>query len=198
MSKEKKSLQSVTDGIENVTAKKKRFWTKRRLLAADLIIILLLIAVDQCVKYFATVILENRGSIILLEGVLQFTFLKNTGGILGVLQNQTLFIMFIVIILILIVIYFLIRLPDKSKFNIMHVTLSCMLSGALANLTDRIRYGYVIDFIYFIGIDFPIFNCADILISLSTIVLLLLMIFYYKEKDLEFLTFKQKRYRELK
>lgn len=212
MSKKKKSQEIATTNTETEVSKteqdsltvqsnktvKSRFWTKKRLLIADLIIILLLIVADQVVKYFATVMLENRGSVVLIEGILQLTYLKNTGGILGVLQNQTLFIMFIVIVLILIVIYLLTKLPDKPKFIIMHLVLSCLLSGALGNMLDRIRFGYVVDFIYFIGIDFPIFNCADILISVSTIILLFLLIFYYKEKDLEFLTFKQKRYRELK
>lgn len=172
--------------------------SKKKFLIIDLIIILLLIITDRIVKYFATEMLENRSSIVLIEDVLQLTYIKNTGGILGILQNQALFIIFIAAVLIFIVIYLLLRLPDKPKFNIMHVILSCLLSGALSNMFDRIRFGYVIDFIYFIGIDFPIFNCADILISISTVILLFLLIFYYKEKDLEFLTFKQKRYRELK
>lgn len=210
MSKKKESQEVVkatnigNDIVENSKPQenkknvKGRFWTKKRLLATDFIIIFLLIVADQMVKYFATVMLENRGSVVIIEDVLQLTYLKNTGGILGVLQNQTLFIMFIVIVLVLIVVYFLAKLPDKPKFNILHLTLSCLLSGAFGNLLDRIRFGYVVDFIYFIGIDFPIFNCADILISISTIILLFLLIFYYKEKDLEFLTFKQKRYREFK
>lgn len=172
--------------------------SKKKFLIIDLIIILLLIITDRIVKYFATEMLENRSSIVLIEDVLQLTYIKNTGGILGILQNQALFIIFIAAVLIFIVIYLLLRLPDKPKFNIMHVILSCLLPGALSNMLDRIRFGYVIDFIYFIGIDFPIFNCADILISISTVILLFLLIFYYKEKDLEFLTFKQKRYRELK
>ncbi len=182
----------------NENAGKKRFWTKKKLLITDLIIVLLLIVADQVVKYLATINLESNGSIIILEGILQLTYLKNTGGILGVLHDQSLFIVFIAVILVLIVMYFLSKLPDKPKFNIMHIVMSCMLAGGLGNLIDRIRFGYVIDFIYFIGIDFPIFNCADILISVSSVVLILLLIFFYKEKDLEFLNFKQKRYREFK
>ena len=73
-----------------------------------------------------------------------------------------------------------------------------MVAGALGNMVDRIRLGYVVDFIYFVGIDFPIFNGADILISVCTLLLIGLFLFYFKEKDLDFLTFKQKRYRELK
>ncbi len=175
-----------------------RFWNKKRLLITDLIVVLILVIADQIVKYYASVMLDNSSSIIIYDGVLQLTYLKNYGGIFGVLQNQTIFIMFIVSVLVMIIIYLLTRLPDKPKFNVMHMLLSCLLAGSLGNLIDRIRFGYVIDFIYFIGIDFPIFNGADILISLSTVILLLLLVFYYKEKDLEFLTFKQKRYRELK
>ena len=171
---------------------------KKFILIIDIVLILLLVAFDQVIKYYASTTLEQQGSIVLWEGVLQLTYLKNTGGIFGVLQNQTLFILFMVSILILIVIYLLTKLPDKPRFNKLHVVLSVLLAGALGNLIDRIRFGYVIDFIYFVGVDFPIFNVADIMISVSTIVLIFLLIFYYKEKDLEFLTFKQKRYRELK
>lgn len=171
---------------------------KKKLLFLDFFLILFLVALDQTIKYFASAILEQQGSIVLFEGVLQLTFLKNNGGILGFLQNQTPFILFMAGILLLVILYLLIKLPDKPRFAVLHPVLSCLLAGAIGNLTDRLRFGYVIDYIYFLGIDFPIFNFADILISLSTIVLLFLLLFYYKEKDLEFLTFMQKRYRELK
>jgi len=183
---------------ENTKTTKKNFWTKKKLLVADVLLMLLLIAIDQGIKWFATLTLESRGSIVLWEGVLQLTYLKNTGGIFGVLQNQNFFILFVVSILILVVFYLLMKLPDKSRYTKLHLVFSLLLAGALGNLIDRIRFGYVIDFIYFVGIDFPIFNIADIMISVATFLLVVLFVFYYKEKDLEFLTFKQKRYRELK
>lgn len=183
---------------ENNPSVKKRFLTKKVLLILDVLLILSLVLIDQVIKHYALTILTEQGSIVLWEGVLQLTCLKNTGGILGFLQNQTPFLLFMAGILLLLLFYLLIKLPDKPKFCIAHLVLSCMLAGALGNLTDRIRFGYVIDYIYFIGIDFPIFNGSDILVSFSVLVLLGLLLFYYKEKDLEFLTFKQKRYRELK
>ena len=54
------------------------------------------------------------------------------------------------------------------------------------NLIDRIRFGYVVDFFYFRLIDFPVFNVADIYVTVSFAVLLLLVFFQYKEEDLEF------------
>lgn len=68
-----------------------------------------------------------------------------------------------------------------------------LTSGALGNLIDRIRLKYVIDFIYFSLIDFPVFNVADIYVTVSMIVLLLLVLFYYKdEDDFAFLSPKKK------
>ena len=184
--------------VEENSTHRKCFWTKKKLLFLDFFLILLLVLLDQTIKYFVSNSLEQQGSIVLWEGVLQLTYLKNSGGILGFLQNQTPFILFIVGILLLVILYLLTKLPDKPRFIRLHPVLSCLLAGAVGNMVDRLRFGYVIDFIYFVGIEFPIFNTADILISVSTVVLILLLLFYYKEKDLEFLTFKQKRYRELK
>lgn len=205
--KEKKQNKIISVSDNTITSKnpedikpekKKRFWTKNKLLIVDFLIILSLVMLDQLIKYYASTTLEQHGSIVLWEGVLQLTYLKNTGGIFGILQNQNFFILFVVVILVLVVLYLLTKLPDKPRFTKLHIVLSCLLAGALGNLTDRIRFGYVIDFIYFVGIDFPIFNGADILISTSTVALIILFVFYYKEKDLDFLNFKQKRYRELK
>ena len=72
------------------------------------------------------------------------------------------------------------------------------MAGSIGNMIDRIRYDYVVDFIYFVRINFPIFNVADIYVSLSAVILIILLLFVYKEKDLYFISFKQKRYREFK
>ena len=58
---------------------------------------------------------------------------------------------------------------------------------------------YVVDFIYFVIINFPIFNVADIYVTVSTFFFVILFLFYYKENDFNFLSFKQqKKYREIK
>jgi signal peptidase II len=75
--------------------------------------------------------------------------------------------------------------------------LSLIAAGAIGNMIDRIRYDYVVDFIYFVFINFPIFNVADIYVSISTFVLIFILLFYYKEEDLNFISFKQKRYRKI-
>ena len=94
--------------------------------------------------------------------------------------------------------YVLYKMPEEKKYRILHVLLSLIAAGAIGNMIDRIRLDYVVDFIYFVLINFPIFNVADIYVSLSTVALVFLLLFYYKENDLSFISFKQKKYRELK
>ena len=79
---------------------------------------------DQITKYAMGSLLKEKGSIVLIDGVLQLTYLQNTGGILGVLQNQIPFIIFLAGILLLVVVYFLLKLPDREKFGILHPVLT--------------------------------------------------------------------------
>ena len=71
-------------------------------------------------------------------------------------------------------------------------------SGALGNMIDRLRFEYVVDFISFVLINFPIFNVADIYVTVATVALVILLLFVYKEDDLNFISFKQKKFREVK
>ena len=75
--------------------------------------------------------------------------------------------------------------PASKKFLPLRICAILIVSGAIGNLIDRIRLQYVIDFFYFKLIDFPVFNVADIFVTVSTILLLVLVLFYYKEEDFE-------------
>ena len=56
---------------------------------------------------------------------------------------------------------------------------------AIGNFIDRLKLGYVVDFFYFKLIDFPVFNVADIYVTVGTFILAFLLLFYYKEEDLD-------------
>jgi signal peptidase II len=71
-------------------------------------------------------------------------------------------------------------------------------AGAIGNLIDRVRLDYVVDFFYFSLINFPIFNVADIYVTFAAVVLVILLLFVYKEEDLEFLSFRTKKFRDVK
>ena len=90
-------------------------------------------------------------------------------------------------------IYVYARIPKNRYYLPLSVTALVMVSGALGNFIDRVCRGYVVDFIYFSLIDFPIFNVADIYVVVSMIALVLLIIFGYKDEDFSFLSLKKKK-----
>ncbi len=171
---------------------------KKVLLFFDILGILLLIAADQYTKEMAVVHLKDKPAYIIINGVLELNYLENKGAAFGMLQNQKFFFIFVAIVILGVISYVLYKMPDNKKYTILHLLLSMIAAGAIGNMIDRIRLNYVVDFIYFVLINFPIFNVADIYVSVSTFVLVFLLLFFYKENDLYFISFKQKKYREIK
>lgn len=66
-----------------------------------------------------------------------------------------------------------------------------LVAGALGNMIDRIRQQFVVDFLYFCLIDFPIFNVADCYVTIAACFLIILVMWYYKDEDLEFFSGKK-------
>ncbi|WP_029321392.1 signal peptidase II [Butyrivibrio sp. AE3004] len=179
--------------MNNFTTKKKVF------LIADFVAIILLVAFDQFTKFLAVTHLMDQDSIVLIPGVLELTFLKNRGAAFGILQDQKVFFVMIAIMILIVIAYVLFQLPMEKKYTILQIILVMIASGAAGNMIDRLKNDYVVDFISFVIINFPIFNVADIYVTVSTILFIILFLFYYKEKDFDFLSFKQqKKYREIK
>lgn len=179
---------------ENKTSEVKR----AKMLAIDLLVTAVLLGFDQFTKYLAIVNLKGSQPYVLWDGVLELHYLENRGSAFGMLQNQKVLLLFIGFIFMAVILFFLMKLPETKKFVSVHLLLSVIIAGGVGNMIDRFRYDYVVDFIYFVLIDYPIFNVADIYIVVATIVLFVLFLFVMKEQDLEFLSFRQNRYREMK
>ena len=160
---------------------------KKKLLLINLVLIAAFIALDQITKYFAVVKLKDKPSFKLIEGVFELHYLENRGAAFGMLQGQKLFFVCITILILAAIVYVFIKLPCEKKYNKMNIALVLIASGAIGNFIDRIAHNYVIDFLYFSLINFPIFNVADIYVTLSAIYLAILLLFVYKDSDLEFL-----------
>lgn len=171
---------------------------KIKMFAVFTIIFALCLGLDQFTKYLAIGHLKGGNDIVLIDGVLELQYLENRGAAFGLLQNQKFFLLFVGLIFLAILVLILIKLPEHKKYNKLYYLAGAMMAGAIGNMIDRIRFDFVVDFIYFSLIDFPIFNVADIYITLSVIILAIIVLFVYKEEDFEFLSFKQKKYRELK
>ena len=171
--------------------------SKKKIYIIDALIILFCTAIDYLTKLFAYKRLKDHPAISLIPGKLEIRYLANTGAAFGLLKNQKAFFILITSIVILTCLYLIIRLPAKKRFNLSHGCLSMILAGALGNLIDRVIYGHVIDFIYFSLVKFPIFNFADIYVTIGTLIFVILLLFIYKEDDLNFLKFMEKRIRDI-
>lgn len=169
---------------------------KKFFLLLDLMMIAGLIFIDQYTKHWAVVFLKDKPAYNLINGILELNYLENEGAAFGVLPNQKIFFVFVAIVILSAVCYVLFKLPDHKKYTILHFLFSLIVAGSIGNMIDRVRYDYVVDFIYFVRINFPIFNVADVYATVSAAILLFLLLFVYKENDLYFISFKQKRYRE--
>lgn len=168
---------------------------KKIMLIVDLVLMVLLTYGDQFTKYLAVLHLKGKPSIPILEGILALQYLENKGAAFGMLQNQKIFFIFIEILILFVIGFVLLRMPSHKKYTLMHIVLVLVASGAIGNMIDRIAQDYVVDFIYFELIDFPIFNLADIYVTCATAVFVIVVLFYYKEDDFAFLSMKQKMQR---
>lgn len=171
---------------------------KSKMLLVFLLVFAVLLAADQYTKHLAIVYLKGKDSLKLIDGVLELHFVSNAGAAWGMLEGKKYFLLIMGIIILVALLFCLFKIPDHKKYRVLYFVAGATISGAAGNMIDRIRYGYVVDFIYFSLIDFPVFNVADICITLSVVVLAIIVLFVYKEEDFAFLRFRQKKHKELK
>jgi signal peptidase II len=94
------------------------------------------------------------------------------------------FIVLTVAVMVILVIIYL-RVPQNRRFLPLNLVMVALFAGAVGNLIDRVARSYVVDFFYFRLINFPVFNVADIYVTVAVIAMIFLFFFYYKEEDFE-------------
>lgn len=157
------------------------------LFVCDIVMFLSLLYVDYFSKVRVRENMELGESIDLIPKVLQICYFENTGAVWGILKGKSIFLLIATFIIMVVCTYVFVKLPSERKYAAFHVALSLILTGAFGNMIDRIVKQSVTDFIYFILIDFPIFNVADICVVIGVFLLVILFLFVYKEEDLAFL-----------
>ncbi|MDD6208858.1 MAG: signal peptidase II [Clostridiales bacterium] len=152
--------------------------------------IILLTILDQVTKKAAIHYLAGGKDLELIPDVLVLHFLENRGAAFGILENQTLFFVLFGILILGGIGFCYFRLPLEKKYIPLQWIGIFISAGAVGNLIDRIFRGFVVDFIYFQIIRFPVFNVADIYVTVGSIVLIILLFFYYKDEEFNFLSIK--------
>lgn len=147
------------------------------------LIVVFSIILDQVTKYFAVINLNGNASIHIIGDFLRFSYVENRGAAFGMLQNQRLFFIISTIILSVILIYMICF--SKKFTNLSKVVLSLVFGGAMGNFIDRLRLGYVVDFIdvrFGSLYNFPVFNVADSCLVIGIAILIYLILFNKFEK----------------
>ena len=154
--------------------------------------IAVLTELDQITKVLAESKLMGKPDFKVIGDAFVFSYLRNQGAAWGMLSGKiNLFLIFTVIV-VLLVTYVIINLPVTKKYVPLLITCTLLVSGAAGNFIDRVRFGYVRDFIYFKLINFPVFNVADCYVTVSVVLLIILILFVYKEDDFNFLKISKK------
>ena len=151
----------------------------------DIAVMAILVFIDQMTKELAVVHLKGHDPVKLIPEVFELRYLENRGAAFGMLQDMRILFIVVGAVFLVVILYMLIRLPAIKKYLPLRACLVLIGAGAIGNLYDRITLDYVIDFLYFIYIDFPIFNVADIYVTVSAAMLIILFIFIYKDEDLD-------------
>lgn len=143
------------------------------------------VLLDQWTKALASEMLRDGKDFPLIKGIFSLTYLENRGAAFGVLQNQRAFFFLSAALMLAFILWFYRRVPMSRRFLLLRLCAVLAAAGTTGNLIDRIRLNYVVDFLYFELIDFPVFNVADIFVTVSAAFSLTLLLFYYKEEDIE-------------
>jgi signal peptidase II len=139
-----------------------------------------LVVLTLCLDRWTKSLIQNRFSLdesfSVIDGLFNITYVRNTGVAFGIFSQisspakAALLSLFTAVAAVVVVVYS-VRNPVRNR--LLQVALGFILGGALGNLYDRIRFGYVIDFLefYYRSYHWPSFNVADTAISTGVILL---------------------------
>lgn len=139
------------------------------------LIIIIGLVLDRITKIYAV---NNFIGNTLDFNIVKFTYVENRGAAFGILQDKRFFFIFITIAIIVLISFYFIKNVKKNP-KIINVALAMVISGAIGNFYDRLINHYVVDFIQvdlLDSINFPVFNVADILVTLGCFIIIIVIL----------------------
>lgn len=136
-----------------------------------------LVGVDQLLKWLVTLSMQPFESNVLLPGILRITYVQNTGAAFSLLEGSTVLLAVLTGIALIVAIFLM--LSGRIEKTSYLIPVSMLIGGGIGNLLDRIVRGYVIDYIdvsFWPFDSFAIFNFADCLVVIGTILLLVFLL----------------------
>lgn len=152
-----------------------------------LILFVILVLIDQGSKFWVRASLMGNAPIVIIPDILVLQYHENTGAVWGILSGKVKFLTIFTLFVLLFILFIYFKIPEGRRYTAVRLIIVFIIAGAVGNLIDRAFLKYVVDFIYFEIINFPLFNFADTYLTVSSVLLLVLAIFYYKDEDFAFL-----------
>ena len=138
--------------------------------------ICVLVGIDQLTKWLAVVNFSESPDMVFIPGLVEFTYHENPGAAWGMLQNHRwVFMLTSTVAIIGILIYLAKNRKNLHTMSVIAFTL--IVAGGVGNMIDRVLIGYVVDFINFLFIDFPVFNFADMCVTVGAAVMIAWLLF---------------------
>lgn len=138
-----------------------------------LIVSIIIFLIDQISKFYITSTMSLTDTIHIIKNLFRITYVQNTGAAWSILSDSTFLLILITFLVLGMIIYFLLKQKTVEKSE--QLIYGSLIGGVLGNLIDRIRFGYVVDFLDFNfgSFYFPVFNLADTFIVLAGIILII-------------------------
>ena len=138
-----------------------------------LIVSIIIFLIDQISKFYITSTMSLTDTIHIIKNLFRITYVQNTGAAWSILSDSTFLLILITFLVLGMIIYVLLKQKTIEKSE--QLIYGSLIGGVLGNLIDRIRFGYVVDFLDFNfgSFYFPVFNLADTFIVLAGIILII-------------------------
>lgn len=149
-----------------------------------ILLVAMLTALDQLTKYIVKTGFWLGESRPVIKDVFHFTYVQNEGMAFGAFQGARIAFLVITILMVLGCMYLFINTYGIKKYLPIDIGLLFLMAGAIGNMIDRVKLSYVIDFLDFKLINFPVFNVADIYVTCSIIYFAILFIFKYSDDEI--------------
>lgn len=138
--------------------------------AVSLAIIAVLTVIDRLTKYAAVATVKVDGPKEFLFGLFNFTYVENTGAAFSLFSDKTDSLSILTVLFLAVMVFLLLKKTFSSKF--LNASMLLVIAGGLGNLIDRLCYGYVIDFIEPLFVNFAVFNFADCCITVGAFMII--------------------------
>lgn len=162
---------------------------KNKMPFVALLIAAVIVLADQLIKFFVLNELKPIGTIKVIDGVFNLTYVENRGVAFGIFQDMRWVFVAVTCILLFLIIFYMFKKRPKGK--LFYICAGMIIGGGVGNLIDRLVHGYVVDYL---AVSFfpPVCNFADYCITIGVFILVIYIIFFsdllnskeeYEEED---------------